>query len=134
MPTFHLCEILFQRSNCGNGMIVLDRVRDTGRQREIIRGPTMRVVLIIFTLALPVSAFAQQYLEPYQPNAFGPGINRDATGRPFVWQTEPGYGPADPLAPVRPDVYGPGIGMDVYGRPVNPAPFPPSEEDQDDDD
>ena len=85
-------------------------------------------------LSLPVSAFAQPYLEPYQPNAFGPGINRDASGRPFVWQTEPGNGPADPVATVRPDAYGPGIGMDQYGRPVSPAPVPSSGQGQDDDD
>ena len=85
-------------------------------------------------LSLPVSAFAQLYLEPYQPNAFGPGINRDASGRPFVWQTEPGNGPADPVATVRPDAYGPGIGMDQYGRPVSPAPVPSSGQGRDDDD
>lgn len=28
------------------------------------------------------------YLGPIRPNAYGPGINADATGRPFQWQPE----------------------------------------------
>ncbi len=59
------------------------------------------------------------FLGPYRPNAYGPGINSDAAGRPFVWQ--PDNAPADPLARVRSDVFGPGIGMDQYGRPVHAA-------------
>src|SRR3984885_8780760 len=59
------------------------------------------------------------YLGPYRPNAYGQGINSDATGRPFVWR--PDQGPTDPLAEVRPDVFGAGIGMDQYGRPVRAA-------------
>jgi hypothetical protein len=58
------------------------------------------------------------YLGPYTPNAYGPGINSDATGRPFIWQPDFG-GPA--LGPIKPNVYGPGIGMDGTGRPVRPA-------------
>lgn len=73
----------------------------------------MRAVLFMIILLSPVSVLAQ--------HAFGPGINSDATGRPFVWQPSPGYGPADPLSRVTPDTYGPGIGMDQYGRPVQPA-------------
>lgn len=59
------------------------------------------------------------FLGPYRPNAYGLGINSDATGRAFVWK--PDQGVADPLAQVRPDAYGPGIGMDQYGRPVQAA-------------
>jgi hypothetical protein len=59
------------------------------------------------------------FLGPYRPDAYGQGINSDATGRPFVWR--PDQGPADPFAKVRPDVLGPGIGMDQYGRPVRAA-------------
>ena len=88
----------------------------------------MRFILVIIVLLLPVSVFAQSsgpnaggLLEPYQSDAYGPGINSDATGRPFSWQPLPGNGPADPLSDVRPDAYGPGIGMDQYGRPVQPA-------------
>ena len=94
----------------------------------------MRVVLIILTLCLPVSAFAQQNPEPSQPNTDDPGINRDATDRPLVLQTEPSSGPADSLAPVRPDADGPRVGMDQSGRPVDPAPLPPGGQGQDDDD
>lgn len=64
------------------------------------------------------STQSQGFLGPYIPNAYGPGINSDATGRPFVWQPDFG-GPA--LGPIRPNVYGPGIGMDGTGRPVRPA-------------
>jgi hypothetical protein len=62
------------------------------------------------------------FLGPYKPNAYGPGINSDATGRPFIWEPQ-GSGPKffDPFLKVKPDVYGPGIGMDQYGRPVRPA-------------
>jgi hypothetical protein len=88
----------------------------------------MRFILVIIALLLPVSALAQSsgpngggFLEPYQSNAYGPGINSDGTGRPFSWQPLPGNGPADPHSDVRPDAYGPGIGMDQYGRPVEPA-------------
>jgi hypothetical protein len=61
-------------------------------------------------------------LSPYKPNAYGPGINSDATGRPFSWQPQ-GSGPQsfDPFLKVKPNAYGPGIGMDQYSRPVRPA-------------
>lgn len=61
-------------------------------------------------------------LSPYKPNAYGPGINSDATGRPFVWKPE-GAGPQtfDPFLKVKPDAYGLGVSMDQYGRPVRPA-------------
>ena len=65
----------------------------------------MRFILVIIALLLPVSVLAQSsgpngggFLEPYQSNAYGPGINSDATGRPFSWQPLPGNGPADPSA------------------------------------
>ena len=82
------------------------------------------IVLFVFSLLLPVSVTAQPYLGPYRPDVYGPGINSDATGRPFTWQPSPGYGSADPLSPVRPDVFGPGTGADQYGRPVQPVPYP----------
>ncbi len=101
----------------------------------IVTDSAMRVVLVIFTLLLPGSVLAQSlepnangFLEPYQPNAYGPGINSDSTGRPFTWQTLPGNGPADPNSNVTPDAYGPGIGMDEYGRPVQPT-CPPYQQD-----
>lgn len=62
------------------------------------------------------------FLGPYTPNAYGPGMNMDATGRPFIWQPQwGGTGFPDPTLQVRPDAYGPGVGMDQYGRPVRPA-------------
>src|SRR5258708_39900050 len=79
----------------------------------------VRAVLIILTL-LPTSVLAQS-------NVYGPGINSDATGRPFRWEPLPGNGPVDPLSRVRPNAYGPGIGMDQYGRPVQPAPLSPED-------
>src|SRR5664280_1464527 len=91
------------------------------RWASIVMGFAMRVVVLVLTLLSPASVLAQPLLEPYQPNAYGPGINSDATGRPFILQPSPGNGPADPLSDVRPDAYGPGIGMDQYGRPVQPA-------------
>jgi hypothetical protein len=58
------------------------------------------------------------FLGPFTPNAYGPGMNADATGRPFIWQPDFG-GPA--MGPITPNAYGPGIGMDATGRPVQPA-------------
>lgn len=61
-------------------------------------------------------------LSPYTPNAYGPGLNMDATGRPFMWQPQGGgTGFHDPTLQVKPDAYGLGVGMDQYGRPVRPA-------------
>jgi len=61
-------------------------------------------------------------LSPYTPNAYGPGMNMDATGRPFMWQPQwGGTGFPDPTLQVKPDAYGLGIGMDQYGRPVRPT-------------
>ena len=104
------------------------RARRLSMPDAIVRECVMRFVLVVLTLLLPVKVNAQQFerpgngfLEPFQPNTYGPGINSDATGRPFSWQPLPGNGPADPLSPVRPDVYGPGVGMDQYGRAVRPA-------------
>lgn len=61
-------------------------------------------------------------LSPYKPNAYGPGLNMDATGRPFMWQPQwGGTGFPDPTLQVKPNAYGLGVGMDQYGRPVRPA-------------
>lgn len=64
----------------------------------------------------------QIFLGPITPNAYGPGINSDATGRPFTFQRDYGYG-GEQLQ-VTPDAYGPGVGMDQYGRPVRPRSWP----------
>ncbi len=50
-----------------------------------------------------------------RPNAYGPGVHMDATGRPFEYRTR-GGGWA--LGPITPNAYGPGIGMDATGTPV----------------
>jgi hypothetical protein len=84
----------------------------------------VRSTLIVLSLLVPASVPAQQFIGPYRSNAYGPGINSDATGRPFTWQPALGYNGADPVSRVRPDVYGPGVGMDQYGRPVEAAPYP----------
>jgi len=59
---------------------------------------------------------------PITPNAYGPGLNSDATGRPFVWTLQGSHSAVpDPTLRVKPNAYGPGVGMDQYGRPVRPA-------------
>jgi hypothetical protein len=62
------------------------------------------------------------YLGPIQSNAYGPGINADATGRPFQWQPQglPSTGP-DPTVRVTPNAYGMGVHADQYGRVVQPV-------------
>lgn len=62
------------------------------------------------------------YLGPIKQDAYGPGINADATGRPFQWQphgtdqTSP-----DPTLRVTPNAYGLGVHTDPYGRIVQPV-------------
>jgi len=55
-------------------------------------------------------------------NAYGPGINADETGRPYVFVTPRPYVFVTPLAAPRGgvslNVYGPGIGADANGWPV----------------
>lgn len=100
----------------------------------------MRKILVVATLAVmwfmsgaasaQVGGFTQPdntLLQPLTPNNYGPGINSDAAGRPFVWQPQPpqaGQTMPDPTLTVNPDAYGPGIGMDQYGRPVQAKPWP----------
>ena len=69
-----------------------------------------------YTSGVPV--YSTDPASSYTPDAYGPGINSDATGRPFIWKPDFG-GPA--LGPIKPDAYGPGIGMDATGRPVRRA-------------
>jgi hypothetical protein len=68
-------------------------------------------------------------LPPGRKNAYGPGIDSDATGRPFSWA--PKNQPAgetqnvpNPALNVVPDAYGAGVGRDQYGRPVERRPWP----------
>lgn len=61
-------------------------------------------------------------LPPARRDAYGPGMDADATGRPFYWAPRGAAADAqsrpDPTLHVRPDAYGPGTGVDRYGRPV----------------
>jgi hypothetical protein len=54
------------------------------------------------------------------PNAYGPGVGMDATGRPVTVQpaypNQGGYYGDSVIQ--KPNAFGPGIGMDQYGRPV----------------
>jgi len=67
------------------------------------------------------SPHAWRPLGPVQADAYGPGVNADAAGRPFVYAT-PGQ-PLDPLLDVRPHALGPDAGLDQYGRPALAQPF-----------
>jgi hypothetical protein len=63
------------------------------------------------------------FLPPARHDAYGPGIDADASGRPFFWSPKTEGSNAPPLSPdatlrIRPDAYGPGLGADQYGRPV----------------
>ena len=101
---------------------------------EVAQMKTMRLgVVVALLFAAPTGAWdsgqpgAPQFpgaplLGPPTLNAYGPGINSDATGRPFQYETQdnqPVTGES-----VRPNAYGPGIGMDAYGRPVQARPWP----------
>ncbi len=73
----------------------------------------------------PAGQPAQSLLPSATSNAYGPGIHRDATGRPFTYQPQfGGSGYPDPTLRVQPNAYGPGVGMDQYGRPVQAKPWP----------
>ncbi len=67
---------------------------------------------------------------PWEKDAYGPGVHRDATGRAFIWRPDDPHTlrdeirkdrPPSSLREVTPGVYGPGTGMDQYGRAVRPA-------------
>ena len=88
----------------------------------------MRLLLIITILLLmTVPALAQVYpsnpplFEPFEQNAYGPGVNSDATGRPFYWapQGQEGSRP-DPTLQPQVNQYGLGKSADQYGRPIEP--------------
>lgn len=68
---------------------------------------------------LDLGADPSGLLGPARPDAYGPGIHADSTGRPFRWRAEDG---STVLGDVRPNTYGPGIGSDATGRPVHAAP------------
>lgn len=61
------------------------------------------------------------FISPYRDDAYGPGVNSDATGRPFQWKTRNGQTPP-PGSEVEPNGYGLGVGKDQFGRPIKPEP------------
>lgn len=63
------------------------------------------------------------FTRPYGQDKYGPGINSDATGKPFTWQTNDGQ-TVPPGGQVKPDGYGLGVGQDQFGRPVKPKTWP----------
>ncbi len=85
--------------------------------------------LLFVLVALP--AHAQLYpmpgeqpplLQPFQKDAYGPGVHSDATGRPFSWapQGSSSLNPPDPTIQPNINAYGLGHSADQYGRPVQP--------------
>jgi hypothetical protein len=88
----------------------------------------MRLLFVIAILLLmAVPAMAQLYpsnpplYEPIQQNAYGPGVNSDATGRPFYWAPQ-GQDSSRPDPTLQPQInqYGYGKSADQYGRPIEP--------------
>ena len=85
----------------------------------------MRAVLVLVTLLLPLSVFAQPLgpnwrglLEPHQSLASGPGINRATTGSQFGSLPISGNGSANGNSNVSPDAHGTGVGMDEDEKPA----------------
>jgi hypothetical protein len=69
----------------------------------------------------PTNSSPQAPLQPQRvtPNAYGPDINMDETGRPFVWRGRDGQ---KAQGSVKQNAYGPGVSMDATGRPVKAIP------------
>lgn len=100
--------------------------------------------LILLTLAaiLPPAIqaeyidYSRQPLGTLEPNAYGPGIAKDATGRAFHYapgplgaaprtrQNRPGYvdWSEQPMGEIRQDAYGIGTDADETGRPFHAEP------------
>jgi|GEM_PF-1033531 len=97
---------------------------------------------ILLAALLPLTAqgeyidYSRQPLGTLEPNAYGPGIAKDATGRAFRFkpgplgaaprtrQNRPGYvdWSEQPLGEIRQDYYGPGTDTDATGRPFHAEP------------
>jgi hypothetical protein len=103
--------------------IVLNWLAAPGGQRGSRENPDEAAFLSASSASLGFDGLVGNwFLGPITPNAYGPGINMDATGRPFSWRPMgPGSASFDPFLRVQPNAYGPGIGMDQYGRPVTPG-------------
>lgn len=63
------------------------------------------------------------FMRPYGQDKYSPGVNSDATGKPFTWQTNDGQA-VPPGGYVQPNGYGLGVGKDQFGRPVKPKTWP----------
>ena len=88
----------------------------------------MRLLIVSALLFLAIApASAQVYpsnpplYEPFQKDAYGPGVNSDATGRPFHWAPQ-GQDSSRPDPTIQPRVneYGLGRSADQYGRSIEP--------------
>jgi hypothetical protein len=89
---------------------------------------TRLLLLALMLLAWPVFGQGDDriylpppLLGPPKDNAYGPGLNADATGRPFRYETDTGRPLTIEPAP-KPNAYGLGVDMDQYGRPVRAKP------------
>jgi hypothetical protein len=90
-------------------------------------------IVLLILLFTPSFVSAQLYpsqpplLGPMTPNAYGPGIGMDGTGRPFYWQApgQPNF--PDPTIQPRINQYGFGSSADQYGRFLEPR-FPQEQE------
>lgn len=91
----------------------------------------MNILLIICVLLMPSMVLAQVYpmpngqpplMQPFQPNAFGPGMNQDATGKPFYWSPQGSLNLSQPDPTIQPNIntYGLGQSSDQFGRPIQP--------------
>ena len=79
-----------------------------------------KILAVALILAAPAAlAQGMMPLGPVTPNAYGPGIHSDGTGRAFDYRTQQGQ-QVPGFTGVKPNVFGPNTGMDAYGRPVNP--------------
>ncbi len=85
----------------------------------------MILALMLFSILFAQLTLAQywqdnQYLKPYNYDAYGPGVHSDSTGRPFIYEPYDHRGGSypDPTLRIYPDHYGPGIDSDQYGRPL----------------
>lgn len=97
--------------------------------KKIILISLMLIFLGSFQLMAQDSGFDKSwdqrdiFTRPSKQDAYGPGINSDATGKPFTWQTNDGQ-TVPPGGQVKPDGYGLGVGQDQFGRPVKPKTWP----------
>lgn len=81
---------------------------DEYSETEVSTVGKIAIVLSEIVISTPPPA-----LGPVKPNAYGPGVGMDATGRPVTLQ-----GGAINSQIRNENAYGPGVHMDQYGNPV----------------